>query len=127
MVYARFRHDFGPKNVFAVQSQKTDDSDRRQSLVSGLRANGLFAKGVTWTKLASLLGQGAEVHSTQLTEQFDFDDLRTAQGKSAVNLFALDESGRLQVFSDHHELHPAPGWTVINLAPAEETPKERDI
>lgn len=116
MVCARYRHDFGPKHVYSVKASSNDEADQRQALASNLRANILFGTDVTWAKLASLLGQGAVVKSTGLTEEFDFETFSTSQGKQAVNLFCLNEKGRLQVFSAKKELAPGPDWTVVSLA-----------
>jgi len=116
MICARFRHDFGPKHVFSIQSASGDETDQRQALAAGLRTNILFSGGASWAKLASLLGQGAAIKSTGLTTEYDFEAFSTAQGKQAVNLFTLDEKGKLHVFSARNALTPGPGWTVVSLA-----------
>jgi hypothetical protein len=56
MVCARYRHDFGPANVYSVN-----------------------------------------------------------QGSQAVSLFALDDRGKLKIFSSANEFNPAAGWTIIRL------------
>jgi hypothetical protein len=65
--------------------------------------------------LARLIGQGATVHSTTLSDEYDFEAFVASQDKQAVNLFALDGDGSLQVFSSHHELEPVPGWIIVSL------------
>jgi NhaP-type Na+/H+ or K+/H+ antiporter len=116
MICARFRHDFGPKNIYRIQSASGDETDQRQALAAGLRTNILFRGDASWAKLASLLGQGAVIKSTGLTAEYDFEAFSTSQDKQAVNLFALDEKGKLHVFSTQRELAPKPDWTVISLA-----------
>jgi NhaP-type Na+/H+ or K+/H+ antiporter len=116
MVCARYRPEFGPKRVYSVQTAGPDESDQREGLATGLRSNSLFGRDVTWTRLASLAGQGAVPKSTSLTEAYDFEAFNADQGRKALNLFALDEKGRLRVFSPDHELEPGPGWTVVSLA-----------
>ncbi len=116
MICARFRHDFGPKRVYRIQVSSGGESDQRQALAPGLRTPILFGKDASWSRLASMVGQGAAVKSTRLTEEFDFEAFSTAQGKQAVNLFALDEREKLHVFSSANDLAPGPGWTVVSLA-----------
>jgi hypothetical protein len=116
MVCARFRPEFGPKRVFSVQTAGPDESDHRQGLATGLRTKTLFERDVTWTRLASLMGKGAATRSTPLTEEYDFEAYNAAQGRESVNLFALDEKGRLQVFCPDSDFEPGPGWTVVSLA-----------
>ena len=115
MVCDRLRPQFGPKRVFSVQLAGPDESDWRAGLASELRAHPLFGSGVTWSKLASLVGKGAVTRSTPLTEEYDFEAFCADQGGDAVNLFALDERGRLRVFTPGEDLAPEPGWTVVNL------------
>ena len=85
-------------------------------LATGLRTNTLFARDVTWTRLASLMGQGAVTRSTRLTEEYGLEAYNADQERQSVNLFALDDKGRLQVFTADSEFEPGPGWTIVSLA-----------
>ncbi|HKJ18577.1 MAG TPA: sodium:proton antiporter [Xanthomonadales bacterium] len=117
MVCARFRHEFGPQNVFSLRPTGPDESDQRKGLARGLRTNPLFGVDVSWSKLASMDAKGAKIKSTKITEDFGFDDFNAEQKDHVVNLFAFDESGKLQVFSsERHQLDPQPGWTVVSLS-----------
>lgn len=115
MVCARWRPAFDPKHVFSIQTGVADEADQRQGLATGLRSSSLFARDATWSKLASLMGQGAIVKSTPLTEEYDYEAFCADQDKSAVNLFALDPNGRLEVWSTDREPVPEAGWTVVSL------------
>jgi NhaP-type Na+/H+ or K+/H+ antiporter len=115
MICARYRHEFGPAQTFSIRAGNGDPTDQRKTLASGLRTDVLFGEDVSWSKLASLVGQGAVAKSTGLSEQYDFETFSTGQGKEAVNLFALDEKGKLHVFSARKEVVPGPGWKVISL------------
>jgi Trk K+ transport system NAD-binding subunit len=116
MICARHRHDFGPTRVFSVQPSGMDESDTRQGLMTGLRTNILFGREASWTKLASLIGQSATVRSTRLTDEYDFEAYCADQDKQAIKLFALNENGKLRIFSSNHELEPESGWIVISLS-----------
>ena len=113
IVCNRYRHFFGPKNVFSIHSGS--GSGDRQKLVAELKSNMLFDEHASWSKLASLLGRGAVIKSTSLTGEYNFETHSAKWGKAAMPLFALDEKGKLQVFSAHDTLQPAAGWTLINL------------
>ncbi len=119
MVCSHFRHDFGSRHVYSVQPASSEEDNQRKELAQPLRTNILFAKDATWPKLASLLGQGARIRSTQLTEEYDFEAYRIAQKNGFVPLFALNEKGRLRIFSSDSQLEPQPGWTVIALSSGE--------
>jgi hypothetical protein len=126
MVCSRLRPAFDPKHVFSIQMGGADESDRRQGLATGLRTKSLFAKDVTWSKLASLISKGAVTKSTSLTEEYDYEAFCADQDKNAVNLFALDANGRLKVWSAEGELAPEPGWTVASLTLDNSVKRDRD-
>lgn len=118
MVCARYRHEFGPQNVFSLRPTGPDEKDERKSLARGLRSNPLFGPDVSWSKLASMASQGAVIRSTKLTEKFDFEDFNAEQKDGVVILFALDEAGTLKVFGgDPQKFEPREGWTVVSLGP----------
>jgi NhaP-type Na+/H+ or K+/H+ antiporter len=115
MVCSRYRPEFGPKHVFSVQMETPEESGQRRALATGLRANRLFRRDVTWSLLAKLVARGAMPRSTPLTDEYDYEAYCADQSAETVELFALDERGRLQVFSPDHDLAPGPGWTVVSL------------
>lgn len=112
---ARYRHYFGPKNVFSIINTSGTEDDEREGLARSLRSRVLFSNSASWSKLASLLGQGAEIRSTTLSESFDYEAYIAADNRRLLELFALDENGRLKVFTEQTDIHPREGWTMISL------------
>ena len=121
MVCARFRHEFGPKNVFSLRPTGPEETDERKGLAKGLRSNPLFGSDTSWSKLATMISQGAVIRSTKLTEEFDFEDFNAEQKNNIVVLFALNPDGRLRVVGgDRLSFAPEPGWTIVSLGPDRE-------
>lgn len=116
MVCGHFRHDFGTKHVYSIRPGNGEEDSPRQELAQSLKANILFSRDATWSKLASLLGQGGKIRSTRLTETFDFEAYRISHSNGAVIMFALTDKGRLKIFSSREELVPEAGWTVLALS-----------
>ena len=127
MVCARYRHDFGPAHVYSVQPSGVEEDNSRKELALGLRTNILFAKDASWSKLASLIGQGAVIRTTKLSEEFDYEAYRVSQSAQSVSLFALDDRGKLKVFSSASEFNPTAGWTVIGLGMPKEDEKTEQL
>ncbi len=118
MVCARFRHEFGPRNVFSLRPTGPEQTDERKGLARGLRSNPLFGSEVSWARLASMISDGSVIRSTKLTEEFDFEDYNAEQKDNVVVLFALNPEGRLRVQGgDRQFFAPEPGWTVVSLGP----------
>ena len=87
------------------------------AIATHLSGSHLFGENITHTMLASMIGKGAEIRGTQLSEAFDYASYREKYGKGLIPLFALDSRGELRVFSVGSELEPEAGWTVISLLP----------
>ena len=113
IVCNRFRHFFGPRNIFSARIG--GESGDRNQLAQGLKSRGLFSDDATWAKLASLLGQGAVIKATSLTEEYNFETHCMKWGSNSIPLFALDDKGKLKVFSDKNEFEVGNDWTLINL------------
>jgi len=119
VVCQQFRHQFDSSKIFSIRTGSLDEATDEEDIVPELRFNPLFREGTTWTKLASMLSQGSEIRSTQLTEQYTLDDYRERMGSDTIPLFALDEEGRLRWVTDEEKLQPRPGWTLSSLVSRE--------
>jgi hypothetical protein len=75
----------------------------------------LFGNGITLARLEQWMNEGAQVHITQLTDGFGFEDYRSHHGERAVCLFALDPKGQIHWFLADHQPAPKSGWTMVAL------------
>jgi len=121
-----FRHEFGRKKVFSLLAATSEnDSSEKHMVSSDLRGYVIFGETVTYSKLASLIAQDAEVKSTKLTETFTYKDYLNQYGKRATTLFALTPKGKLELFVEGHKMKPIDGWTIISLIEPEPESKEK--
>ncbi len=108
----RFRHDFGHRLFALANSQESRRTDKHRA--SGEhRGHLLGSQPLSYTKLASLLGQGAELYTTQLTDGFGWSDYQALHGERATLLFARDNSGWVHVVTPESEMKPLAGWTLL--------------
>ena len=70
---------------------------------------------MTYGVLASWLREGAEIRTTQLTEEFDFESYLSKYGQRAIPLFAVNKKDRLQFFLVGEDLKPDAGWTIVSI------------
>lgn len=123
---AHFRHEFDTRSTYSIQTNGLEDQEGRRGLSPSLRFKPLFPSGTTWSKLSSLLSKGAEIRSTVLTEEFDFEAYKTTWGDNAIPLMAVDGQGKLQVRVADEQWSPEAGWTLLALvmgdAPANPAP-----
>ncbi|RMH40060.1 MAG: sodium:proton antiporter [Gammaproteobacteria bacterium] len=113
LIYTRYRPEFGSRHIYALNlSISGDNMVESKRLVADLQVQTLFGPDMSWQKIASLLGQGAEIKWTRLTEEFTIEDYRRQWGKNAYLLFAFTPEGRLRVYRGPDSLPLGPGWTV---------------
>lgn len=136
----RYSSEFGTGKVYTLLSTTEADKAEKHKLGTEHRGHTLFDKGMSYSKLASLLSQGWEIRTTRLSEEFDFTNLAQLHEGKVVPLFAISPKGRLEVFVDEGTLDPKPGWQVLSLTPPkteeaklvaqrekEENPQEKKI
>lgn len=117
----RFRREFGSNAIYALQTAQEKEASEKLKAARQHRGYLLFGKDVTFTKLSSLISQGAVIRSTGLSEDFDFEDFRQQYGNRAIPLFAIDPRGRIQVFVADGKMVPQADWTILSLIePTEE-------
>nr|WP_314533865.1 sodium:proton antiporter [uncultured Pseudomonas sp.] len=108
----RFRHDFGHRLFTLSSSQESRRTDKHRASHEH-RGQLLGSQPLSYTKLASLLGQGAELYSTHLTEGFGWEQYQTLHGERATLLFARDVSGWVHVVTPDSSVKPVAGWTLL--------------
>ncbi|MEJ2440944.1 MAG: cation:proton antiporter [Gammaproteobacteria bacterium] len=114
---SRYRSEFGAANIYSLQitSEREGDTKTGKPRIGQLA----FGEAASYKSLSAMLGEGAEVRSTSLSDEFGFDEYYK-QYFRAVPLFAINPRGKLSVYTDEHELKPAAGWTIISLIPQSE-------
>ncbi|MDZ7662043.1 sodium:proton antiporter [Thiohalophilus sp.] len=117
----RFRREFGSGAIYTLQTAQEKDAPDKLIAAEEHRGYRLFGEDITFTKLSSLISQGAEIHDTRLSDDFSFEDFQHKYGKRATPLFAIDPRGRIQVFVVDGKLAPQADWTILSLIePSEE-------
>lgn len=117
----RYRAEFGSNNIYSLTTSKEKDNDYVISRITArYHAHILFGEDITFSKLASLIGQGGTIRQTRLTENFDFADYQKEYGRRAILLFALTAKNKLRCFAKGEKITPEPGWTIIALVQADQ-------
>lgn len=114
----RYRPEFGEQNIYSLPNPKSSKENKNE-IPRHHRGATLFSSDMTYTRLASLLGQGAEVRKTRLTEEFNFKAYLHSQGRDVWPLFAVDNRGHILVFTAEDQPDPKPGWHVFGLVKQE--------
>jgi NhaP-type Na+/H+ or K+/H+ antiporter len=80
-----------------------------------LKGRTLFGNDINYDTLSNLFSDGAELKSTPLSEEFDYQDFRKHYKNSYIPLFLVDEDGNLTVIATDNTPTPEPGQILISL------------
>jgi hypothetical protein len=112
----RYRSEFGSSKVFYLSTDRDKDTREQKSRKSvSLESNVLFGNEVTFSKLASLIAQGAKIKQTKISESFTYENYQEQYGKRATPLFSFNSKKRLRFFTANEALTPDEGWTIVAL------------
>ncbi|WP_104416083.1 cation:proton antiporter [Marinobacter persicus] len=107
---------FGDDSVFSLSEGDQDQRARLQTAGKIQRTRGLF-NSVSYAKLASLVSQGYTVKTTNLREEFSYQQFLDQYHNQALVLFAIDGRKHIQAVRDMEDLKPEEDWKLISLVP----------
>ncbi|MGR8932733.1 MAG: cation:proton antiporter [Gammaproteobacteria bacterium] len=110
-----YQSEFGSNKVYTLATGK-EPVYIKTRVKARSHARILFGETITFAKLASLIGQEATIHHTQLTETFDYEAYQLKYGRRAIPLFALTDKDDLLCFTTDERIMPKPGWVILALA-----------
>ncbi|GGE66912.1 sodium/hydrogen antiporter [Streptosporangium jomthongense] len=114
---------FGDHSVFSLSEGDQDQKARHQTAEKIQMTRGLF-DGVSYAKLASLASQGYSIKTTQLSEEYGYNDFLAKYKGKAIVLFVFDSKDRISPVRSMDDLQPDDDWILISLVPPRK-PKER--
>lgn len=108
------RNLFGSAGLYQI-APKAAHTNSRRGLSHHLRGRILFGADLTFTKLESLLENGAQIKSTSLTESHTYQDFLDRYGEEVYLLFSVDEDGILRINTQDQTLKPQAGSTITAI------------
>lgn len=112
-----FRRDFAAHRIFTVRNERSGANERLQ-ISARHEGTPIGPEGMTFSKLSSLISQGARFKATTLTEGFGYAQWQQEAGKGRTALLALTPERRVRVFTPDEPLEPQANWTLIYLETA---------
>lgn len=122
-----FRMELGSKNMYMLPAKPDEHKTDKQKVPLPRKGWTLFGKDVNYALLSAMITEGAEVHATNLTETFLFDDFKKMHGYRALPLFAIDERKKIHIFTAEHQPEPKAGWVLISLISPDKTEEHKSL
>jgi NhaP-type Na+/H+ or K+/H+ antiporter len=116
---------FGDDAVFALSEGDQDQRARLQTAGKVQRTRGLFDQ-VSYAKLASLVSQGYAIRTTQLSDEFSYQQFLEQYHRQALVLFYVDSKTHLHPVTDMDALEPGDNWMLISLVPPQPQKERRE-
>jgi len=122
----RFLPIFGRASIYQLTPRGSDDA-RGAAVPKEQRGRTLFGEGRSYGYLTKRFDEGAVVKTTELTEEFTYDDLLDRYGEdNVVPLFLINADKQMRVFAVEGNPSPKPGHTLISILDATEEDRKRD-
>ena len=111
----RFKSEFGANNVYELKTTREKHTEDKHIVSTKHRGYELFSEDTDYGNLAYRLRNQAEIKSTQLSDEFTFEQYLKKYEGGIVPMFAIDDKQRLHVFVANGEMQPEPGWVIIAM------------
>tara|TARA_Y100001949_G_scaffold153464_1_gene140431 strand:- start:183 stop:1979 length:1797 start_codon:yes stop_codon:yes gene_type:complete len=111
----RFKSEFGANNVYELKTTREKHTEDKHIVSTKHRGYELFSEDTDYGNLAYRLRNQAEIKSTQLSDEFTFEQYLKKYEGGIVPMFAIDDKQRLHVFVANGEMQPKPDWTIIAM------------
>ncbi|KZZ21319.1 sodium:proton exchanger [Oleiphilus sp. HI0081] len=112
----------GVGSVLGLPEGDQDVRASHQSSEKYVRTRNQFDEGATFAKLASLVSKGATIRTTQLSEEFTYEDYLQLHGNRLTLLFAIRPDKQV-VPLGRTDAKPSVGWEMISLIQPEPNPE----
>ncbi|KUJ84204.1 sodium:proton exchanger [Microbulbifer flavimaris] len=120
LVTYHFEHVLGQGTVLGLSHGTQEGRASHQVSEEYAKKLELFSENATYSRLASLVGRGATIRTTRLTETFTLDDYRETYGNRATRLYVIDPQGRVHINTVSHEYALKEDWQVVSLIAPEQ-------
>ena len=93
----RFRSEFGSNHLFELMTTQEQNVSDKHKISTRHRGERLFGSDIAYGTLAGMLREGAQLRSTRLSNEFDFESYTQNRSRRGIPLFAVDPKQQLHI------------------------------
>jgi len=124
LAFLRFKSEFGSENIYELWTTREKLKPDKHRISTRHRGNQLFAGNISYGTMTNWLREGAVIHRTSLSEEYDFQKFLAAYPGRCIPLFAIDEQQFLHIFTVDKNPEPTANWKIISLILPETTSQQ---
>jgi hypothetical protein len=110
-----YRMELGNDSVYMINTRNEEIKTISAEKTPTRRWQVLFGKDISLFDLNKKLTDGWEIDCTEITEKNSWQQYQEMHEGNSVVLFAIEQDGKLQVFTEIQKYTPSNGWKVISL------------
>ncbi|MGQ8365404.1 cation:proton antiporter [Glaciecola sp. 1036] len=114
LVTHHFQHELGNNKVTGLSYGENSGMQAHQPNQKYRQSLGLFS-GHTYSELASLMREGAEIKSTKLTEEYSFKDYQNTNAGKYIPLIVRTDKNKIIPVRDESELDDLQIKSIVSL------------
>lgn len=111
----RYRTEFGRQAIYSIPHENNAANGGLSQFTMPAVGRTLFNEKTNIKTLQAMLNDGAKIHKTLLTDQYNFQQFREDHPQDTVTLFAVTPDGTIKFFVVDNEISPKSGWTIVSL------------
>ena len=113
----RYRAEFGEANVFTLQNSGGSNDVEKHNVNIETRGLNIFGEDVSYKKLASLISNNGVIKSTNITDEFSFENYLSEYDEKVIPMFAINSKTReLKVITGESSYAQIKNnWKVLGL------------
>ena len=115
MVMTHFEHEFGHEaTILGLATSDTASMESHQISEGFAKKLTLFGESVTYGYLASAMKKGAIIKTTNISEDFTFQDYLNKYDRELIPLISISGK-KVGVFKSDKKTEPKAGWKIVSL------------
>lgn len=126
MLTYHFEYELGKGTVLGLSNNEQQQRPSHKVSESYTKNLGLFAKDITYGKLASWVTKGAKIKTTRLTEEFNYEAYQQEYADRALKLAVINPHGEVQLFTTNSSIKPKADWRILSLITADKIEEGSD-
>ncbi|AEG01580.1 cation:proton antiporter [Methylomonas methanica] len=111
----RYRTEFGRQAIYSIPHENNTANGGLSQLTIPTVGRALFNEKTNIKTLQTMLNDGAKIHKTLLTDQYDFQHFLEDHPQGTVTLFAVTPGDTVKFFAVDDDISPKAGWTIVSL------------
>ncbi|GAB1260049.1 cation:proton antiporter [Aurantivibrio plasticivorans] len=119
VVTYHFENELGKGAVFGLDFNDQEGPKSHKVSKSYAAKLGLFGDSASYAKLNSLVAQGAQIKTTNISENFTHENYLERYEKGAIPLCAIDENNKVYIYTQENTFTPKAGWKIMSLVAKE--------